>query len=149
MSREIDTTKPLSDDDKRYLAQRGQLTGHSVEDQRKLLDPELSSVSLHDLANTGDVNLRNVSKEDLEAELELRRQAEEDAGLPILKPDGIRTEEVAPYSAWTKADLILETQARNEKRDEDDQFLIGGNKAELVQQLEDDDAAQDNSQTEG
>lgn len=150
MSRKIDMEN-LSQDDKVYLAQRGLLSTDiaSVEEQRSWLDPEANARTLDQIANTGDVNVANLTTEELEAELE-RRRAEAKAGQqPKLEPVGAKqaTVEEDPaeesYNDWNKAQLIAELQARNENRPEDEQFPIGGNKGELVALLEGDDAEQE------
>lgn len=153
MSRKIDH-KNLSDDDKIYLAQRGQLSTDimSTEDQRALLDPQAGALSLYDRAHTGDVNLANVTKEDLEAELEKRQAAEKEAGVPDIKPEGLAAAEgvdddesdplEAPYNTPenTKGLLILEINRRNEYREDDDQLDNTGKKDELAAELDRDDA---------
>src|SRR6478672_2600182 len=91
MSRVIDMDN-LDEDDKLYLAQRGQLPTDvaSVEEQRQMLDPEAQALALEDRANTGDVNLANVSKEYLEAELARRREAEAEVDtLALMSKEGL------------------------------------------------------------
>lgn len=151
MSRKIDMDK-LSDDDKLYLAQRGELPTDvmSDEDQRKLLDPEQGRQTLDQIANTGDVNLAGVTVEELEAELEKRREVQEDVNpQKLLKPEGkeaaLAEETDRPYSDWSKAELSTEIIARNEQRPEDDQLHTGGTKSELIAVLE----ANDEAESEG
>ena len=154
MSRKIDMEN-LSDDDKLYLAQRDLLPLEVMdeEEQRKLLDPEQYNVPLIQIANTGDVNLGLVTIEELEAELEKRREVQ-DAVDPttLMKSEGIEgaraaeadedeedDDTVLPYDQWKKVDLIQELQARNEDRDEDSQFPLGGNVKQLIALLVEDD----------
>lgn len=153
MSRKIDLQN-LSDDDKIYLAQRGQLSTDvaSVAEQRELLDPERDVLSLDQRANTGDVNTSNLTIDQLEALLAEKRAALVDpATLMGKSAEAAATadedEEGEGYDDFSKADLIIEIQARNEARDADNQLPIVGNKAELRAVLEADDAEDD--ETEG
>lgn len=147
MSREIDMAN-LSEDDKLYLAQRGQLPADvaSVEEQRQMLDPEAQALALEDRANTGDVNLANVSKEYLEAELARRREAEAEVDtLALMSKEGLEGAEdsgTEDYSGWTKSQLLAEIADRNEKRDSDQELSLVGNKADLIAALEADDAGE-------
>lgn len=157
MSRKVDpTAKNLSDDDKRYLVQRGLVSDSTmpVSEQRKLVDPDLPS--LEDRANTGDVNTANLSIEDLERLLKAKR-AEQDAvepkslfgsasgATPEEEDDEDEDEEIsAPYDGYVKSQLSAEIARRNEGRDEDDQITVEppANKAEFIAALEADDEAQ-------
>lgn len=147
MSRVIDMDN-LDEDDKLYLAQRGQLPTDvaSVEEQRQMLDPEAQALALEDRANTGDVNLANVSKEYLEAELARRREAEAEVDtLALMSKEGLEGAEdngTEDYSGWTKSQLLAEIADRNEKRDSDQELSLVGNKADLIAALEADDAGE-------
>lgn len=160
MSRKVDpNSTSLSEEDKRYLAQRAQLptTVLSVEEQRQLLDPEQNALSLENRANTGDVNTANISTEDLERELEARRKAQ-DAVVPKelfgstsgAAPDEDEDEDddalEPPYDAEgvTKAMLLTEINRRNQGRDDEDKISVVGTKPELAAALaEDDDEDED------
>ena len=161
MSRDVDpNAKNLSDDDKLYLAQRGQLPTDvmSVEDQRKLLDPSGAGPSVLELGNTGTV--ATMTTDELEAELERRRAEVVDpkklADL-MTNPGGLKGAEAdeededdgpleAPYDQYSKAKLSAELARRNEERDEDDQLALSGNKQELVDRLDEDDASEDDEE---
>jgi len=157
VSREIDTSKSLSDDDKLYLAQRGQLSTDvmSVQEQRELLDPENAGPSTLQLANTGTVATMTV--EELEAALADKRKAHEETDPQKLftNPGGLAgaaassdsdedDEEAleAPYDQYTKGELSAELIRRNETRSDDDQLPISGTKQELVDALDEDDSEQ-------
>lgn len=141
MSRKIDMEN-LSDDDKVYLAQRGELplSVASLDEQRDMLAPD-TGLSLEERANTGDTNVAGITTEELEAELEKRRETQVEDPRKLMRPEGkegaLAPEEVdRPYSEWSKAELSTEIMARNETRPEDDQLHTGGNKAELIEVLE-------------
>jgi hypothetical protein len=156
VSRKVDpNSKSLSNDDKLYLIQRGLLPTSvmSAEEQRKLVDPDQSSLSLEDRANTGDVNTANLTVDQLEQMLEEARAR--DAAVDttaLMKPAGAAAaaadeedeeELTPPYDQYSKAQLIAELQNRNENRAEDDQWLLSGNKDELIARLEEDDSEDD------
>lgn len=154
MSRQIDTSDPskLSDEDKAYLAQRGELSTDvmSVQEQQALLSPDY--IPLPQRANTGDVNSANLSVEQLEKMLEEAR-AKQDAVKPkeLLKPEG---EEAAtadeeeddgtiapPYDQYTRGQLLAEIEERNADRAEEDEISPEDNKkASLISALEADDS---------
>lgn len=165
MSREVDpNAKNLSDDDKIYLIQRGLMPTSvmSVQEQRKLVDPDLASLSLEERANTGDVNTDNLSIEQLEELLEARRAAEVKDPRELMKPageaaatrDGDDEDESdgeplePPYDQYTNAQLRAELDRRNEDRDEDEKLPLSGSKAELVSRLEEDDSEDDEDDEE-
>ena len=157
MSREVDpNAKNLSDDDKLYLAQRAQLPTSvmSVEDQRKLLDPESAGPSTLELANTGTVATMTV--EELEAALEQKRAEMEGTDTKALftNPGGLEGASASDdddessdrisgdYDEYNKGQLSAEIAARNEEREDDADYepmALSGSKAELVQRLEEDD----------
>lgn len=149
MSREIDPNN-MSDEDKVYLAQRGQLDPFkvSVADQRKMLDPE--QIALADRANTGDVNTVNISKEEYENLLKLRAAYEQEGTNPLelMEQTGEAAasadeeeDDDSPYAEMSKADMVNEIQERNERRvaEGKEELPIGGKKAELRALLEQDD----------
>lgn len=153
MSREVDpNSSNLSTDDKIYLIQRGQMPTSvmSVEEQRKLVDPDSNTLALEDRANTGDVNTSSLSIDELE-ELLAARRAEQDAvdpaslfgsqSGPADDDDDDDDEVVAPYDQYSKATLYAEVQRRNEDRDDEDKIVVPapGNKPEYVTALEEDD----------
>lgn len=158
MSREVNpNAKNLSDDDKLYLAQRGQLPVEimSTEDQRKLLDPSRTNPTGLELANTGTV--ATMTTEDLEAELERRRAevvSEDDLKKLMTNPggvDGAAADEddddriTENYDSYKKGQLSAEIAARNSDREENDEFdgyepmALSGSKDELVARLTQDD----------
>lgn len=152
MSRQIDMSDSgsWSDEDKLYLAQRDLLPTDvvSVEDQRKLLDPELSTISWDDRANTGDVNTDNLTKEELVAALEKRGEEEDFDPRKLFTKEGkagalaeVEDSEVDDYESWTKDDLLTELGNRNDQREADgeDPLPLSGNKADLVARLREDD----------
>lgn len=152
MSRDIKDTKSLSDDDKLYLAQRGQLPTDvmSVEDQRAMLADSLEGLSLSDRANTGTVNVTGLTTEELQAELE-RRSAEAPKDPRKLFSDESGTtadedeneeddDEEVDYSSMKNDDLRAEIARRNEGRAEEDKLSLDGKKPDLIATLEADDA---------
>lgn len=84
MSKTIDTSdlKSLSKDDIRYLAERGRLP-KGIDNPIK--DP--NRPALGDVLHTGDANTLAVTTEELEAELERRREAESKQAAENLKKD--------------------------------------------------------------
>lgn len=84
MSKDIDTSDPktLSDDDVRYLAERGRLPKGIP---NPIKDP--NRPALGDVLNTGDANTLAVTTEELEAELARRREAEGKQAAENLKKD--------------------------------------------------------------
>lgn len=144
MSRKIDMNK-ISKADHEYLAQRALLPTDvmSVADQREMLDAAQYHTPLVQLANTGDVNLGLLTLEELEVELEKRREVQDGVDtVALMRPEGVEgalapveAEEVKPYTEWKKVDLITEIQARNEDLPDDEQMVIGGNIAELSARL--------------
>lgn len=152
MSREIDPNKKnLTEDEKKYLAQRGLLPTSvmSTEEQRQLLDPENDALSLEERANTGTVNTANLTVEQLEEELERRRaEAEEQRVKHESETDDEDeeddSEEEADYSSWNKAQLQAEIDSRNEGRADDAKIAPASDKnKDLVAALEEDDASED------
>lgn len=158
MSREVDpNAKNLSDDDKMYLAQRGQLPTDvmSVEDQRKMLDPSNAGPSVLELANTGTVATMTV--EELEAALEQKRADQEGTDTKALftNPQGLAgasADDDEPdrldgdYDQYNKGQLSAEIAARNEEREDEEDYepmQLSGSKAELVSRLEQDDQDRD------
>lgn len=145
MSREIKDLDNLTEDEQIYLAQRGELPPGvlTADEQRELLDPARFDTPL--LANTGDVNLGGVTTDELEVELEKRREVQDSVDTSkLMKPEGKEgasaPEEVdRPYTDWSKAELSTEILARNENLPDDEQLHVGGNKAELIEVLEADD----------
>lgn len=129
MSREIDLSKPLSDEDAQYLADRGRYAdleraGRNASD---LPDGDGTGPQLES-AVTGD---RAASERDrLIARL---RELDPDAASDFEGDPETDDEEVAPYSEWTVPELDAELKRR--------ELPGGGNKAEKVKRLEDDDAA--------
>lgn len=172
MARDIDMSDPdgWDDDDKLYLAARGELPEDvmSIPDQRKMLDLSKGEFSLEQLGNTGTVE--TLTTEALEAELERRRssdpaqdekfdprtlfskegkdgarrtQAEEEEGNDG-EDEGDRV--TGDYDDYNKATLSAELDARNKERESDEDYEalpLSGSKAELVARLEKDDAAQE------
>jgi hypothetical protein len=157
------------DDDKAYLAQRGELPVDvmSVDDQRRLLDPEQNGERLltGQLGNTGNA-VEVMSTEALEAELERRRAAQPlDVDTEkLFNPEGLAgasrgAEEddddtsdplEPPYDQYRKGELSAEIQRRNEAataEDEDAETMpLSGSKEELVARLEEHDAAQEDEE---
>jgi hypothetical protein len=151
VSREVDPNKKnLSDDDKMYLAQRGLLSTDvmSVEDQRKMLDPDKAGPSALELANTGTV--ATMTTDELEAELERRRAAvDDDPSKLFTNPGGLAGAAAdedrisGDYDDHTKGELSAEIDARNTEREDEDDYepmALSGSKAQLVTRLQDDDA---------
>lgn len=153
MSREVDpNSKSLSEDDKRYLAERGQLSTKvlSVEEQRKLLDPTQDALSLEDRANTGDMNTVAITKEEFEELQKLRAEAEVKDGRELFgsqsgpAPDEDDDEDDVlepPYDQYTKGQLFNEVERRNADRDDDEKIEVEApqNKPEYVAALTEDD----------
>lgn len=155
MSREVDTSEGLdsvSDEDLVYLHQRGQVEDHYMAERGiSLTDYSKNAVSLEDTANTGTANTAGLTKEQYErriseledeleetkAELEAKAEAQDaDDDEDEVEDDGL----VAPYDQddVTVDDLRQELVRRN--------LQVSGNKAELIQRLNDDDAAQDDTE---
>lgn len=148
MSRKIDMDN-LSDDDKIYLAQRGQLPESvaSIAEQREMLTAE--PAPLDAVANTGTVNTANLSVEELEALLKKARAAAKvdpktlmkkpaaEAALAEEEEEGLEP----PYDQYTKGQLYAEIARRNEGRADEDIIEIEppGNKANYVEALAGDD----------
>lgn len=163
MSRQVDpNAKNLSAEDKAYLVQRGSLSPStmSIEEQRKLVDPEQNTLSLDERANTGDVNTANLSIDELEALLaEKRAEAEAVDPKKLMSnesgtaADGDDEDDEddepleAPYDQYTNAQLRAEIDRRNETREDEDKLSLSGTKPELVERLtEDDDEDEDNEE---
>lgn len=153
MSRDVDpNAKKLSDDDKMYLAQRGQLSTDvmSEADQRKMLRHD--APTLDELANTGTVNTAGISTEDLEAELQKRRDEAEavDTKKLFTNPGGVAGAAAdedeplePPYDQYNKGQLSAEIERRNDEREDEedyDDMPLSGTKGELVDRLDEDDA---------
>jgi hypothetical protein len=162
MARDIDMSDPKkwSHDDKVYLAQRGLLPVEvsSVEEQRRMLDPEQGVISWEDRVNTGDVNLANVTTEELERELKARADAQESDPRKLFTKEGKsgalaeaeddvdsddedEDEDDSDYESWSKDKLLTELGKRNDQREADgeDTLPLSGNKAELAARLHEDD----------
>ena len=163
--REIDLSNGydnLSEDEKIHLAARGQLPTSvwSVEEQRDRLDPNRvgNRLALEDRANTGDVNLDGVSKEELEAELERRRSELVEDPRTLMTPEGLEgaqreseveiVEDSRPYSEWKPSELEEEIRVRNELRERDGQDPLDTPKTKpaMVKVLEADDASEDDDE---
>jgi hypothetical protein len=149
MSRKIDMDN-LDDDDKLYLAQRGQLPTDvmSREEQRLLLNPEEANQATM-LANTGTANTAGLTTEQLEEELERRRAAEVTDPRTLFGQEGVagalageEDEDTLepPYDQYTKSELLAELSRRNDNREDDNQLPLSGNKDDLVARLDEDDA---------
>lgn len=111
MSREIDFSKPLSEDDKEWLMERS-LGWKIPQAPGVVLDPNASAEELlQHVPNTGTVNTAAADLERAVAE----GHSPEDS-----------------YEVWTVAELKEELKARD--------LAVGGRHDELVARLEEDDA---------
>lgn len=127
MSRKIDYSKPLSDDDKAWLIARG--WGNRIPGNEA-----------HPSSNVGPVIDPNASAED-----QLKNQPNTGTATGTLgaveeRPEDGYTED--DYASWKVADLKAEIDERNEERDDDHQISSEGKKADLVAALVADDEAQ-------
>jgi hypothetical protein len=125
--RDIDTSdlSKLSKDDLIYLSQRNRLT---QEEEAEYLpdgyagnDFNSEGERLADVENTGDVGTHIP-----------------DGGSPPPDPNSSE-EDDTPYEEWTVDELKEEIDARNEQRDGESHISKTGNKAELIEALEQDD----------
>lgn len=119
MSREIDMEDPGSwdEDDIRYLGERDRLPADML-DQYQPKTPQ--QMNLDQLANTGDANTAGISKDEHEARVAASAEDEDDEGLEL------------PYEQHTNDELRAELARRD--------LEVSGNKAELIERLEDNDA---------
>lgn len=166
MSRQIDLTKPLSDEDRQYLVDRAR--HHDLALNEEYLAEQEAAKEPIDDGNTGDIN--PYDKDDgtdllagthpgetavTEAQRQqvLAQQSEEDPNKVVegdgspLQPtqqagDG-ESEHDDNYDdaeAWSYRDLQKEIGDRNEGRDEDSRMSASGSREDLVERLRADDA---------
>lgn len=137
MSRTIPRDAPLSDDDRRYLLERGQESVITLIDQQYPPDPE----ELEDFNAmlrgevppnfTGDRGLVT----GLEARVaQLESYIREELNAEVPPAPGEEAADDRPYSEWTKDELKAEL-ARPERN-----LSTSGTKTELIERLEADDA---------
>lgn len=147
MSRTIDRNDPSSwsEEDVRYLAERGQLPMDELSDEERaevaeMLSPEQRK--LHETANTGDVNFDRLTTEQLEQELIRRKGSlgdlDENPNPPGRKNPALEEEddeddedgddEPEDYDeGWTNDDRRAELSRRG--------LSVAGNKDELIARL--------------
>lgn len=166
MSRQIDLTKPLSDEDRQYLVDWSR-----TDDLRKnaeyLAEQDAAALEPIDDGNTGDVNpFEKDDGSDLmagthpgeRAVTESQRQAVKD--LQSEDPNKVTKDGDSPLrptqqagdaesehddnyddaDAWSYRDLQKEIGERNEDRDEDSKIPASGSREDLVARLRADDA---------
>lgn len=136
MSRQIPRDEALSDDDRRYLLERGQESVIALIDQQYPPDAEELEAFNAQLRGeiapnyTGDRGVV-LGLEARVAQLETYIRDELNADVPPLP--GEEVEDTRPYSEWNKEELRTEAEAR--------QLSTSGNKPELIERLEANDAA--------
>lgn len=121
MSRTIDLTEPLSEEDRQYLLDRGREQQVFANDAKFSNDPEAIRRALYIPGTSVD-------------------KAE---GVPET-PDGPLDDDGESednYETWTHDALQEEIRRRNaeDDRDEEDHLAVSGNKAELIARLREDD----------
>lgn len=138
MSKDIDTSngvEGLSDDDLLYLAQRdNQDAIRELENRNASLD-QSADRPLEQVPNTGDANTRGETIEELEARL-ARMRAEQEAA----EADDAEDDEDLDYNSMSNDELRAELARRD--------LSVQGNKAELIQRLEEDDASEEDDEEE-
>jgi hypothetical protein len=158
MSRQIDLSQPLSDEDRAYLKARGRLNEIAMADAmasgEDYSESMLSAgeVLSHDdgnrlSPNTGDVNpiprdQRNNLGPGYGNDPSIAGQGvdpDETVEVPIGQSGG----QVLDYNAFTRDELEEEIDRRNSDRDEEYHISKKGKKADLVAALEDDYSADD------
>lgn len=142
MSREVDLDKPLSDEDRLYLQDRGKhadiranderFGGGPAEDDEEALDNKIM-----DLEEQAAV-LR-ARKASLVAAREQEESGVTDQTVVNGEGGGDESDEDYDDPAWTKAKLQAEIEKRNEDRDDDGKMSSVGTKAQLVERLRADD----------
>lgn len=125
MSRNIDFSNPLSEEDAEYVRQRDWM----------VRDAELSGFEVIWPGEDAEESEKTTSTDETGTETGAAAEEEE-------------TEEV-DYNDLTVSDLQEEIAARNEERDEDDQIEVDSKakKADLITALEADDQAQAEEET--
>lgn len=151
MSRQIDLTSALSDEDRQYLTDRGRHSDIARADAVANGEEwNASSLTAGDVIgpndppplppNTGDVN--PVPPEERNQPWGESMSDDETTETNIGTTGG----QVMDYEQFTKAQLKAEIERRNEALEEGAELLPhSGNKAELIAVLEQDDAAGDGS----
>jgi len=145
MARKIDVSNPskLSDDDLRYLEDRGRLPrgiesirAKEQNNDRPGLPDNTGDVGTADDDAVREAEAARAAAERREAELreELDRLKEQLEG-PAELPDA--------YEDWSKEQLLTEVKSRNEGRPPEERLPTSGNKAQLIELLAADDARED------
>lgn len=157
MSREIDLTKPLSDEDKQYLMIRGREQEVRENERMSSNDSEAQRVP-----HTGDVGtdpetarpagIRNTTQEvpndakSAAARAGMRGIVQDDDETETGQAAGAADDSEGlepPYDQHTKKELIAEIERRNAlpENEEYEDISTSGDKADLVARLEEDDEA--------
>jgi hypothetical protein len=136
MTRSVDWSKPLSDEDREWALNRGMdlqirendaLSGRTSDDTN-----DMSSVVLTGIAGTEPSLDSDRTEPSGVGEAQLALNAIQNSLQGSGEPDD-------DYSTMTKDELREEIEARNEERGEDDQLLVSGTKADLAERLREDD----------
>jgi hypothetical protein len=141
MARDIPLDRALTDDDRRYLRERG-AWGQALEtrvDAAYPPDPaDLEAYNARERADSvtapGDIALREENAQLKEQLAALQAQMRGEA------PEGDEEEDVPPYDTWQNQALVDEIKARNTANGTS--MPITGTKSELVARLQEDDARQ-------
>lgn len=138
MSRVVPNDRSLSDEDRRYLLERGQESQISYLDQQFPPDPDALARFEAELrgelpeAFTGDTALKD-SLQARVAQLEAYITDELGEDLPPAPGEEVSEEDTRPYTEWLASELSDEAASRGLSK--------SGSKAELVARLEENDAA--------
>lgn len=150
MSRQIDLTQALSDEDREYLVSRGRLEDIRANDEQ-FGDPGDKFVPIDD-GNTGDVDpFKADDGNDQMANMHPgEKPLTEVQGLEVNRGGGSEQADAEdtrdydePYTEWSKADLQKEIDERNADEDRDPdapKIARTGTVQELAGRLTDDDA---------
>jgi hypothetical protein len=135
MSRKIDLTKPLSDEDRQYLEDRARHHDIATADANAGYEDDGSGPL------TSPVGVSGVSvggSSPLQQDPTAARFAT--PGPAVQAGDGLKTEE--GYQSMKVAELQDEIDRRNETRDEDEQIPRSGTKQDLIDRLTADDQSE-------
>lgn len=167
MSRQIDTSKRLSEEDRQYLVERGNLDAVRANDAEFGEEKSLQAI---DGGNTGDVDpFKRDDGSDLVSgthpdERTLTPAQAAQTGVPMgggrsvdpqvpgasQEPEDTRDYD-KDYDEWSNADLQKEIDERNEdgRRSDEKRLSRSGTKAEMAKALEDDDDDPETDYDEG
>jgi TolA-binding protein len=146
VSKVIDQEQPLSDEDRRYLEERGNYALIKTMDDRHGTGPEQEQETEESLAQqVSELESQINDLEGRRTQLRIAREQQE-AGVKdntVVDGEGGSENRTDDYdeAKWTRASLQAEIDKRNEGRDNEDKMSSSGTKAQLIERLRADDAA--------